>query len=137
MFHPREDQQQQQPRQISQTIKDLSFAMFMGAKLEAQYKNIIIADRNRKIIEFFSRPVAQVNKQFFKRMIADKLNDHDNALIKEISEPNDPLTDHYGRVTFFNVVLGGELIPVYQPGTIMFESAVREDSEIVIKYDNV
>ena len=47
---------------ISQSIKDLSFALFMGATLDAKYKNIFIAGRNRKIVEFFSRPISQVNK---------------------------------------------------------------------------
>ena len=43
---------------LSQSVKDLSFAMFMGLPLDAKYKNIHVASRNRKIIEFFSRPIA-------------------------------------------------------------------------------
>jgi len=47
---------------VAQSVKDLSFALFMGASLDTKYKNVIIADRNKKIVEFFSRPIAQVNK---------------------------------------------------------------------------
>jgi hypothetical protein len=30
----------------------------MGATLDAKYKNTSIAERNRKIVEFFSRPIS-------------------------------------------------------------------------------
>ena len=60
-----------------QTIKDLSYALFMGASLDAKYKNVIVAERNKKVCEFFSRPIAQVNKNFFKTKIHEKLpHDH-------------------------------------------------------------
>ena len=37
--------------------------MFMGIPLEdPQYKNYTVADRNKKIVEFFSKPIAKVNK---------------------------------------------------------------------------
>ena len=51
---------------VSQSIKDLSFALFMGASLDPKYRNVMVAQRNKKIVEFFSRPIAQVNKPFFK-----------------------------------------------------------------------
>lgn len=43
---------------LTSSLKDLSFAMFMGSPLDAKYKNMHVASRNRKIIEFFSRPIA-------------------------------------------------------------------------------
>lgn len=43
---------------LSYSVKDLSFSLFMGLPLDAKYKNIHVASRNRKIIEFFSRPIA-------------------------------------------------------------------------------
>lgn len=46
------------PGMKKQSIKDLSYALFMGATLDAKYKNIIIAERNKKICEFFSQPIA-------------------------------------------------------------------------------
>ena len=54
------------PQIVPQSVKDLSFALFMGSTLDAKYKNIFIAGRNRQIVEFFSRPISQVNKQYFK-----------------------------------------------------------------------
>ena len=58
-------------------------------------------------------------------------------MVKEISDNKQPFVDFYGRVTFFYVVLGGQMLPVYQPGTIMFETAVKEDSEVSIVHNGV
>ena len=83
-------------------------------------------------MEFFSRPIAQVNKQFFKMLIATKLPDEIRVMIKEISDNKEPYCDHYGRVTYFYMMLGTEILPVYQPGSVMFETAVKEESDIAI-----
>ena len=125
------------PSFISQSIKDLSFAMFMGSVLDAKYKNIIIADRNSKIIEFFSRPISQVNKPYFKQKMVENLNEEVIFNIKEIADNKEPYVDSYGRVTFFYVLAGGQIVPVYQPGTIMFESAVNEKADIAVLQDGV
>lgn len=50
----------------------------------------------------------------------------------EIDDEDEPIKDDYGRVTYFYVTLGGIKIPLYQPGTIMFESAVEPDSELSV-----
>jgi len=81
------------PYFISQSIKDLSFAMFMGSVLDAKYKNIIIADRNSKIIEFFSRPISQVNKPYFKLKINEQLTEEVIVNIKEIADNKEPYVD--------------------------------------------
>lgn len=117
---------------LSYSIKDLSFALFMGSPLDAKYKNIHVANRNRKIIEFFSRPIAQLNKEVFRQKIAEKLSSEQRAIIKEVTDNKQPLSDSYGRITFFYIVLGGEVLPIYQPGTIMFESAVLEGADIAL-----
>ena len=44
-----------------------------------------------------------------------------------------PLVDSYGRVTYYYAKLGDKKIPVYQPGTIMFECGVVADSELAIE----
>ena len=107
--------------------------MFMGSTLDAKYKNIIIADRNKKIVEFFSRPISQVNKGYFKLILQDNLNREYSVLIKEINDQTEPYIDHFGRVTYFYIMLAGEILPIYQPGTVMFESAVHTSSEIAIE----
>ena len=53
-------------------------------------------------------------------------------MIKEINDTKEPIIDSYGRVTFFYVVMANEVLPIYQPGSIMFESAVNEESDISI-----
>lgn len=64
--------------------------------------------------------------------IALKLPDELRVLIKEISDNKEPYSDHYGRVTYFYIMLGSDILPIYQPGSVMFETAVKEDSEIAI-----
>ena len=98
---------------MAQSVKDLSFALFMGASLDTKYKNVIIADRNKKIVEFFSRPIAQVNKQFFKTKMADKLAPEYRAMIMEINSSKEPYSDSFGRVTYFYIILGTETLPIY------------------------
>ena len=73
---------------LSYSVKDLSFSLFMGLPLDAKYKNIHVASRNRKIIEFFSRPIAQLNKELFRSELATKLGKDQRAIIKEISGNN-------------------------------------------------
>ena len=48
----------QQKEHNAQMLKDMSFVLFMGASLDAKYKNIVIAERNKKIVEFFSKPIS-------------------------------------------------------------------------------
>ena len=43
------------------------------------------------------------------------------------------MIDNYGRVTYYFAKLGNKKIPVYQPGTIMFECGVVEDSDLCVE----
>ena len=119
-------------QQAQDIMKDLSFALFMGASLNPKYRNLFIADRNRKIVEFFAKPISQVNKQFFKQKLHDKLPAELLCLIKEVQDIDHPISDSYGRVTQFYVMLADQTLPIYQPGSFMFESAVKEDSNISV-----
>lgn len=40
--------------------------------------------------------------------------------------------DGYGRVTYYYIKLGDKNVPVYQPGTIMFECGVEKNSELAV-----
>lgn len=74
-----------------------------------------------------------MNKQFFKMKIATKLPDEIRVMVKEISDNKEPYCDHYGRVTYFYIMIGAnEILPIYQPGSVMFETGVKKDSEIAI-----
>ena len=39
---------------------------------------------------------------------------------------------YYGRFTEFYAKIGNKEIPVYQPGTVMFASAVKEGSDLAV-----
>ena len=39
-------------------LKNLSYALFMGASLESKYINSVIALRNKKIVELFSKAIS-------------------------------------------------------------------------------
>ena len=43
--------------------------------------------------------------------------------IVEIKNDDNPFTDHYGRCTYFKVLIADKQIPILQPGTVAFESA--------------
>ena len=44
-----------------------------------------------------------------------------------------PIVDSYGRVTYFYIKLADKNVPIYQPGTIMFECGVVSDSELAVE----
>ena len=62
----------------------------------------------------------------------EKLDQEHVALIWEIEDDDEPLIDHYGRVTYFYIMIGGQKLPVYQPGSVMFESAILADSDLSV-----
>ena len=45
-----------------------------------------------------------------------------------------PIVDSYGRVTYYYACLGDKRIPIYQPGTIMFECGVVDDADLAIEH---
>jgi hypothetical protein len=47
------------------------------------------------------------------------------ALIKETKDGDEPYVDSFGRVTFFYIFIGNTVFPIYQPGTVMLETAVK------------
>lgn len=54
-------------------------------------------------------------------------------MVSEIDEDAEPFSDSYGRVTFFGMRLGEHMLPVYQPGTIMFDSGVK-DGDVAVHH---
>ena len=104
----------------------------MGASVDPKFKDDVVSHRNKKIIEFFSKPISQVNRQFFTMKLNDKLAPELRPLVQEISDDNTPLVDSFGRTTFFFINLGGIPLPVYQPGSIMFETAIKANSDLSV-----
>ena len=77
--------------------------------------------------------------------MASSFSDRFRGLLDEMLEPESAkqvkqghdmsrefLVDEYGRVTCFYVRLGNRRFPVYQPGTIMFESSVHETGDLCV-----
>ena len=82
-----------------------------------------------------SQPIALVNKEFFKQKQKEKLDPELCEYIKQVKSRmgEKPIVDSYGRVTYYYACLGDKKIPVYQPGTIMFECGVVTDSDLAIE----
>ena len=79
-----------------------------------------------------STGIAQANKAHFKVMLKNKLSEE---LLPQVCEVKSRtvqkgFVDSYGRVTYYYVKLGDKNIPVYQPGTIMFECGVVKESDL-------
>jgi hypothetical protein len=108
------------------SIRDMSMALFLGIDLDQKYHDLEVAKRNAFLTEHFSRIVAEANLESFKEKLKDaKTYDQ---IIQE--RPLDtPFVDVFGRVTFLYIVIGGIQFPIYQPGGIMFETAVVSDSK--------
>ncbi len=82
-------------------------ALFMGAALKTDQGNDQAARRNRRIVSLFSKPVSQVNKNFFKQKLSEKLDKKFLKFINEISDNDEPIFDGFGRCTYFFIKLGG------------------------------
>lgn len=57
-------------------------------------------------------------------------------MIVEIPEEDPPFSDSYGRCTFFVIKLAQHSLPVYQPGTVAFESG-KKPGEMAILHNGV
>lgn len=82
-----------------------------------------------------SQPIALVNKEFFKQKLMDKLDSELHQYINSVNtrKGEKPIVDNYGRVTYYYAQLGDKRVPVYQPGTIMFECGVVNDSDLAVE----
>ena len=106
-------------------VSDLGVMLYMGAS-EMKVENDAVVNSNRQMVQAMSQPIALVNKEFFKQKLADKLDEELQEYILQVNtrKGEKPIVDSYGRVTYYYARLGDKKIPVYQPGTIMFECGV-------------
>ena len=81
--------------------------------------------KNINIIKFFSKRFAEVDKKQFQLKIQSDLAEENHELI-QMKDNDEPYVDQYGRATFFTCNLADKQIPIYQPGTIMFDSAIMQ-----------
>ena len=70
--------------------------------------------------------VSDANKAFFIEKLEQKLSNDEFCMIKSVGSTSEqPYTDAYGRCTHFYVALTEKVrIWVYQPGSVMLDSAV-------------
>ena len=73
-----------------------------------------------------------MNRMCFRNKIKQKLADEYKPHIFEIEKGKQPIVDSYGRATFFYSKIGRKRIPIYQPGTFMFESGVVNESPLMV-----
>ena len=67
-------------------------------------------------------------------MLKEKLDPAFLEHVKVISEDEEPFIDRYGRETCYYAELDDKRIWIYQPGTIMFESGVQGDGDLVVNH---
>lgn len=101
---------------------ELAKALFYVCKPTHLLENSSQASQNSELVCKLSKRIAAANRPHFKKKLAEKLP----QLRKYIKETDEPLVDCFGRATHFYVVVGGQALPVYAPGAIMFDSAVRD-----------
>ena len=103
-------------------------ALFFGGSLDTKFKDEVVENRNKTIMTHISKPIAQANKSKFRRKLDGCLSLTHRPHIHEFTDAEYPFIDSYGRVTYFYIVLGDTILPIYQPGSVMFETAIRADS---------
>ena len=96
-------------------------------------------DENKYIILFISKAIAKANRALFKDKL---LNEFYKSATKEFKylifcdkEHELPIIDQFGRITYFKFRIGGMSIPLYQPGTIMFETGMK-DGDFKVFHNN-
>ena len=109
-------------------VEDFSVMLFLGAsKLHVNNEQ---SRRNRMIVSAYSKPMAQMNRMCFRNKVKSTLPDEYKPFIHEIAKGKQPIVDSYGRATYFFAKLARKRIPIYQPGTYMFESGVVNESPL-------
>ena len=109
-------------------VEDFSVMLFLGAsKLHVNNEQ---SRRNRIMVSAYSKPMAQMNRMCFRNKVKSSLPDEYKPFIHEIAKGKQPIVDSYGRATYFFAKLARKRIPIYQPGTYMFESGVVNESPL-------
>ena len=82
------------------------------------------------MVSAYSKQLAKVNRINFRNKVKQKLDDMYQPYIFEIEKGKPPIIDSWGRATYFYAKMGRKRIPIYQPGTFMFESGVVNESPL-------
>ncbi len=121
----------EQPAGIRES-KDMSLDLFMGISQNPKYYDEEDANRNAKIMGLFSKEIRKSNKHFFREKLDNNISADLRHFIQEINDSDEPYYDTFGRATYFTTSIGGKKLPIYQPGSIMWETAVQRDCDIAV-----
>ena len=104
----------------------LALSLYRRGFNDDEPENKEVVSTNRDQVTALSKKVAFANRTFFREKLEQNLDADTRERIKEIPEGEYPYIDRYGRVTYFYAQLADKRVLIYQPGTIMFESGVRD-----------
>ena len=113
-------------------IKEVALLLYKGSLTTDESNEEFVGENKMKVKELATE-VALANKPFWKEKLATKLDADLCKYIKEVDldKEEEPYCDRFGRVTYYYAELADRRIWLYQPGTIMFESGVK-DGELKI-----
>ena len=101
--------------------------------LNCHYKDFLslsVLEKNKNILKKISKLVSNSTKDYFRERINERLGDE---LGNYIISSKMPIYDDFGRTSYFYIKIGNYKLPLFQPGAIMFLTAVKDNSELVIK----
>lgn len=78
---------------------------------------------NTEILKFLSVPIAKMGREFFLEQISLE-EEEVSEMIHLIELDMPPRIDEFGRATFFYILIGGQVINLYQPGTVNLQGAL-------------
>ena len=119
---------------MADDTSSLSMMLYMGAS-DVQVLDDAVVNANKQMVQTMAMNIALANKEFFKSKLLEKLDEDLQPIVRQVNprKGQRPLVDTYGRVTYYYIRLGDKNVPVYQPGTIMFECGVVSDSELCVE----
>ena len=91
--------------------------------LDETFDTLSVSSINRKVLAYVSEYAAALNRDFFLRRIDNLESPHKNF----IYTGKTTVCDDLNRVSYFHIKLGPYKLPIFQPGTVMFYSGVKNE----------
>ncbi|CAF1108322.1 unnamed protein product [Rotaria sordida] len=110
-------------------------SILTGLQHELCNNQISVVKKNHLTLQRLTNFIAELNCDFFHEKLKDRLRDNINFL-HVIPTSLEPLTDDWGRCTYFFSIIGTYKLLIYQPGTPTFLSSIKKDCDLVAIHDN-
>lgn len=91
-----------------------------------------ISSINRKVLSYVSQYAAALNREFFLLRINNLECNHKNL----INAGSTTVSDDLSRTSYQYIKLGPYRVPIFQPGTIMFYSGVKNECPLEVFHNN-